>query len=210
MFKVKQAKYWNNHCLHRWSSEMYSVPVMSSPLIRSYVTHLLFFLNVKLSHETQKATDNRKALQATTFFTLSIFVSSGSGVALISNFEQLLRGVWRPETNEILSMSLWVCLNVWCSNAVRSSRPRTAGHQNPETEQTNKYDKYNQHDKYDHSQTQTTVDVFESHKFGEGATVCCISWCWRPLVAASKRGPLLHKNVRWKCLHPPQKEFLLC
>jgi len=29
----------------------------------------------------------------------------GSGVALISNFEQLLRGVWRPETNEILNMS---------------------------------------------------------------------------------------------------------
>uniref|UniRef100_A0A3P8S1F6 Trimeric intracellular cation channel type A n=1 Tax=Amphiprion percula TaxID=161767 RepID=A0A3P8S1F6_AMPPE len=30
---------------------------------------------------------------------------SGSGVALISNFEQLLRGVWRPDTNEILNMS---------------------------------------------------------------------------------------------------------
>ncbi|XP_076008955.1 trimeric intracellular cation channel type A [Genypterus blacodes] len=29
----------------------------------------------------------------------------GSGVALISNFEQLLRGVWRPETNELLNMS---------------------------------------------------------------------------------------------------------
>jgi len=29
----------------------------------------------------------------------------GSGVALMSNFEQLLRGVWRPETNEILNMS---------------------------------------------------------------------------------------------------------
>uniref|UniRef100_A0AAV2KP46 Trimeric intracellular cation channel type A n=1 Tax=Knipowitschia caucasica TaxID=637954 RepID=A0AAV2KP46_KNICA len=29
----------------------------------------------------------------------------GSGVALMSNFEQLLRGVWRPETNEILHMS---------------------------------------------------------------------------------------------------------
>ncbi|XP_077574062.1 trimeric intracellular cation channel type A [Stigmatopora nigra] len=29
----------------------------------------------------------------------------GSGVALISNFEQLLRGVWRPESNEILNMS---------------------------------------------------------------------------------------------------------
>ncbi|MEQ2267320.1 Trimeric intracellular cation channel type A, partial [Xenotaenia resolanae] len=29
----------------------------------------------------------------------------GSGVALISNFEQLLRGVWRPETNEVLNMS---------------------------------------------------------------------------------------------------------
>ncbi|XP_067168924.1 trimeric intracellular cation channel type A isoform X3 [Apteryx mantelli] len=30
---------------------------------------------------------------------------SGSGVALMSNFEQLLRGVWKPETNEILHMS---------------------------------------------------------------------------------------------------------
>lgn len=29
----------------------------------------------------------------------------GSGVALMSNFEQLLRGVWKPETNEILNMS---------------------------------------------------------------------------------------------------------
>ncbi|XP_048831776.1 trimeric intracellular cation channel type A isoform X2 [Brienomyrus brachyistius] len=29
----------------------------------------------------------------------------GSGVALMSNFEQLLRGVWRPETNEIMNMS---------------------------------------------------------------------------------------------------------
>lgn len=37
---------------------------------------------------------------------MAIYMSSGSGVALISNFEQLLRGVWRPETNEILNMSL--------------------------------------------------------------------------------------------------------
>ncbi|XP_029772462.1 trimeric intracellular cation channel type A [Suricata suricatta] len=29
----------------------------------------------------------------------------GSGVALMSTFEQLLRGVWKPETNEILHMS---------------------------------------------------------------------------------------------------------
>lgn len=36
----------------------------------------------------------------------SIYICAGSGVALISNFEQLLRGVWRPETNEILNMSL--------------------------------------------------------------------------------------------------------
>ena len=32
--------------------------------------------------------------------------SVGSGVALMSNFEQLLRGVWKPESNEILHMSL--------------------------------------------------------------------------------------------------------
>lgn len=31
---------------------------------------------------------------------------TGAGVALMSNFEQLLRGVWKPETNEILHMSL--------------------------------------------------------------------------------------------------------
>jgi hypothetical protein len=31
---------------------------------------------------------------------------AGSGVALLSNVEQLLRGVWKPETNEILHMSL--------------------------------------------------------------------------------------------------------
>lgn len=36
----------------------------------------------------------------------SVSLLSGSGVALMSNFEQLLRGVWRPETNEILNMSL--------------------------------------------------------------------------------------------------------
>ncbi|MGH0129956.1 UNVERIFIED_CONTAM: hypothetical protein FKN15_055819 [Acipenser sinensis] len=29
----------------------------------------------------------------------------GSGVALMANFEQLLRGVWKPETNEIMNMS---------------------------------------------------------------------------------------------------------
>ncbi|KAG2463909.1 trimeric intracellular cation channel type A [Polypterus senegalus] len=29
----------------------------------------------------------------------------GSGVALMANFEQLVRGVWRPETNEIMYMS---------------------------------------------------------------------------------------------------------
>ncbi|MBN3302993.1 trimeric intracellular cation channel type A [Amia ocellicauda] len=29
----------------------------------------------------------------------------GSGVALMSNFEQLIRGVWRPETNEIAHMT---------------------------------------------------------------------------------------------------------
>lgn len=37
---------------------------------------------------------------------MAIYMCAGSGVALISNFEQLLRGVWRPETNEILNMSL--------------------------------------------------------------------------------------------------------
>lgn len=34
------------------------------------------------------------------------FCLTGSGVALMSNFEQLLRGVWKPDTNEILHMSL--------------------------------------------------------------------------------------------------------
>ncbi|CAI5799192.1 trimeric intracellular cation channel type A [Podarcis lilfordi] len=29
----------------------------------------------------------------------------GSGVALMSNFEQLLRGIWKPETNELLHMT---------------------------------------------------------------------------------------------------------
>uniref|UniRef100_A0A8C8S861 Trimeric intracellular cation channel type A n=1 Tax=Pelusios castaneus TaxID=367368 RepID=A0A8C8S861_9SAUR len=29
----------------------------------------------------------------------------GSGIALVSNFEQLLRGIWKPETNEVLHMS---------------------------------------------------------------------------------------------------------
>ncbi|XP_058148928.1 trimeric intracellular cation channel type A [Dasypus novemcinctus] len=29
----------------------------------------------------------------------------GSGVALMSNFEQLLRGVWKPDSNEVLHMS---------------------------------------------------------------------------------------------------------
>lgn len=33
-------------------------------------------------------------------------LSLGSGVALMANFEQLLRGVWKPETNEVLHMSL--------------------------------------------------------------------------------------------------------
>lgn len=30
---------------------------------------------------------------------------SGAGGGLISNFEQLVRGVWKPETNELLQMS---------------------------------------------------------------------------------------------------------
>lgn len=29
----------------------------------------------------------------------------GAGGGLISNFEQLVRGVWKPETNELLKMS---------------------------------------------------------------------------------------------------------
>ncbi|XP_078527432.1 trimeric intracellular cation channel type A [Lissotriton helveticus] len=29
----------------------------------------------------------------------------GSGVALMSNFEQLIRGVWKPETNEVMHMT---------------------------------------------------------------------------------------------------------
>lgn len=40
------------------------------------------------------------------YFFMVYFYPPGSGVALMSNFEQLLRGVWRPETNEILNMSL--------------------------------------------------------------------------------------------------------
>lgn len=40
------------------------------------------------------------------FLPLSIYIFPGSGVALMSNFEQLLRGIWRPDTNEILNMSL--------------------------------------------------------------------------------------------------------
>uniref|UniRef100_A0A3Q4G8X9 Trimeric intracellular cation channel type A n=1 Tax=Neolamprologus brichardi TaxID=32507 RepID=A0A3Q4G8X9_NEOBR len=40
------------------------------------------------------------------FFIMVIVGYVKSGVALMSNFEQLLRGVWRPETNEILNMSV--------------------------------------------------------------------------------------------------------
>ncbi|CAL8309877.1 unnamed protein product [Lota lota] len=39
------------------------------------------------------------------FIMIIVGYVKGSGVALISNFEQLLRGVWRPETNEIMNMS---------------------------------------------------------------------------------------------------------
>ncbi|XP_065514911.1 trimeric intracellular cation channel type A isoform X1 [Lathamus discolor] len=39
------------------------------------------------------------------FIMMAIGWVKGSGVALMSNFEQLLRGVWKPETNEILRMS---------------------------------------------------------------------------------------------------------
>ncbi|XP_013914889.1 PREDICTED: trimeric intracellular cation channel type A-like [Thamnophis sirtalis] len=35
-----------------------------------------------------------------------ITLKSCSGVALMSNFEQLLRGIWKPETNEFLHMTL--------------------------------------------------------------------------------------------------------
>lgn len=38
--------------------------------------------------------------------TSNFFCFSGSGVALMSNFEQLLRGIWKPETNELLHMTL--------------------------------------------------------------------------------------------------------
>ncbi|XP_045145693.1 trimeric intracellular cation channel type A [Echinops telfairi] len=36
---------------------------------------------------------------------LQTSLPAGSGVALMSNVEQLLRGVWKPETNELLHMS---------------------------------------------------------------------------------------------------------
>uniref|UniRef100_A0A8C6X4Q2 Trimeric intracellular cation channel type A n=1 Tax=Naja naja TaxID=35670 RepID=A0A8C6X4Q2_NAJNA len=39
------------------------------------------------------------------FIMVIIGFVKGSGVALMSNFEQLLRGVWKPETNEFLHMS---------------------------------------------------------------------------------------------------------
>lgn len=32
-------------------------------------------------------------------------ITPGAGGGLISNFEQLVRGVWKPETNELLNMS---------------------------------------------------------------------------------------------------------
>ena len=36
---------------------------------------------------------------------LSFPPTPGAGGGLISNFEQLVRGVWKPETNELLKMS---------------------------------------------------------------------------------------------------------
>ncbi|KAM6458973.1 trimeric intracellular cation channel type A isoform 2-T2 [Liasis olivaceus] len=39
------------------------------------------------------------------FIMVIIGFVKGSGVALMSNFEQLLRGVWKPETNELLHMT---------------------------------------------------------------------------------------------------------
>lgn len=52
--------------------------------------------------------DDRDFLSSFHFFFRppSIYIFPGSGVALMSNFEQLLRGIWRPDTNEILNMSL--------------------------------------------------------------------------------------------------------
>lgn len=37
--------------------------------------------------------------------TPDVIVSAGAGGGLLSNFEQLVRGVWKPETNELLKMS---------------------------------------------------------------------------------------------------------
>lgn len=36
---------------------------------------------------------------------LLLSFSLGAGGGLISNFEQLVRGVWKPETNELLKMT---------------------------------------------------------------------------------------------------------
>ena len=62
---------------------------------------------VQKSKELNESGDARRrdvfVLIISTFY---FYARLGSGVALISNFEQLLRGVWRPETNEILNMSL--------------------------------------------------------------------------------------------------------
>ncbi len=76
-----------------------------------------------------KSSPTRHWLFLSSFFffssPLSIFIFAGSGVALMSNFEQLLRGVWRPDTNEILNMSLWVCVS--CARACRCFQPNLRG-----------------------------------------------------------------------------------
>lgn len=54
----------------------------------------------------QLNSDDRDFLSSFYFLPPSIYIFPGSGVALMSNFEQLLRGIWRPDTNEILNMSL--------------------------------------------------------------------------------------------------------
>lgn len=36
---------------------------------------------------------------------LALSLSVGAGGGLLSNFEQLVRGIWKPETNELLKMT---------------------------------------------------------------------------------------------------------
>lgn len=96
--------------LEVWSSKAARRSIIFSPTVKG----ILLKGHVQGAANPDFSLEGKFTVSDVTLFH-SVYVLAGSGVALMSNFEQLLRGVWRPETNEILNMSLWVFRLHFCA-----------------------------------------------------------------------------------------------